>query len=98
MKIICSECAREYPRGTLGRCPACYGILRPEYPVEAVAQLATIQPGRGIDRYRAVLPVTVPILSLGEGDTPLLQSRRIGSSLSLPNVYFKNEGLNPSGA
>jgi threonine synthase len=76
----------------------CGGILRPEYPDETVRQLASIQPGRGIDRYRAVLPVQSPLPYLGEGDTPLIPSKRIGVALGLKHLYFKNEGLNPSGA
>src|SRR5438876_9250157 len=98
MRIRCSDCGREYPPAMLSRCSVCRGILRPDYPDEAVAQLATIQPGRGIDRYRATLPVTVPIPYLGEGDTPLLPSQRIGPALGLRHLYFKHEGLNPSGA
>jgi threonine synthase len=98
MRVLCSDCERDYPPTTLGRCPACRGILRPDYPAEAIAQLASIQPGRGIDRYRATLPVTVPIPYLGEGDTPLLPSKRIGPALGLTHLYFKHEGLNPSGA
>jgi threonine synthase len=98
MRVICSNCEREVPFGTLGRCPTCAGILRPIYPNEAIRQLATIQPGRGLDRYRALLPVTTPLPYLGEGDTPLIPSRRIGASLGLKHLYFKNEGLNPSGA
>lgn len=98
MRVICSSCAQEVPHGTLGRCPSCGGILRPDYDDQTVAQLASIQPGRGLDRYRAVLPVSVPIPYLGEGDTPLIHARRLGSALKLPQLYFKNEGLNPSGA
>src|SRR4051795_9769138 len=98
MRVICSKCANEVPFGTLGRCPICGGILQPEYPEEVIRQLRWIEPGRGLDRYRAVLPVTVPVPSLGEGDTPLLLSRRIGPALGLPHLYFKNEGVNPSGA
>ncbi len=82
----------------MGRCSACRGILRPDFPDDAIAQLASIQPGRGIDRYRAVLPVSVPVPDLGEGDTPLLRSRCVGPALGLQQLYFKNEGLNPSGA
>lgn len=98
MHVICSACAHEVAPRTLGRCPVCNGILRPEYPEEAVAHLSNIQPGRGIDRFRPVLPVTTPILSLGEGDTPLIHTRRLGEWLGLPHLYFKHEGLNPSGA
>ncbi len=98
MRVICSNCGREVPHGTLGRCSVCSGILQPQYPDEAVRQLRTIQPGRGIDRYHALLPVRSAVPFLGEGDTPLIPSQRIGPSLGLKHLYFKNEGLNPSGA
>lgn len=84
--------------GTFGLCPACGGILQPVYPDEAIYSLAHLKPGRGIDRYRAILPTKMPIPFLGEGDTPLIPSRRIGPALGLEYLYFKNEGLNPSGA
>lgn len=37
-------------------------------------------------------------LTLGEGDTPLVQSRRIGPSAGLPNLYLKLEHGNASGS
>src|SRR5690606_21319120 len=37
-------------------------------------------------------------ITLGEGGTPLLKSRHIGSVLGLNNLYFKLEMLNPSGS
>ncbi len=37
-------------------------------------------------------------LSLGEGGTPLIRSRRIGPSLGLPNLFFKLENVNPTGS
>ena len=42
-------------------------------------------------RYKAVLPDADPV-SLGEGMTPLLQSR------VHPNLLIKDEGLNPTGS
>jgi threonine synthase len=98
MRIICSKCAHEVPMGTFGLCPNCGGILQPQYGEEAIASLKHLQPGRGIDRYRATLPTNAPVPFLGEGDTPLIPSRRIGPALGLQHLYFKNEGLNPSGA
>jgi threonine synthase len=98
VRVACSLCQREVLAGTLGGCPACGGILRPEYSDDAVLQLRAVQPGPGIDRYRCVLPVAGTIPSLGEGDTPLVRSRRLGSSFGLENLFFKNEGRNPSGA
>ncbi|GAA4444508.1 threonine synthase [Ravibacter arvi] len=41
---------------------------------------------------------TPPLVTLGEGNTPLVKSRRIGPALGLPNLYFKLENLNPSGS
>src|ERR1700677_322743 len=35
---------------------------------------------------------------LGEGQTPLILSRRIGPSIGLRNLYFKLETVNPSGS
>lgn len=98
MRVICSDCSTEVPFGTLGRCPACGGILRPDYPTDTVSALTSIQPGPGLDRYRSLLPVTSPLPFLGEGDTPLIQSQRLGPALGLDNLYFKNEGRNPTGA
>ncbi len=53
-----------------------------------------------IERYHAFLPVTdrTPRITLGEGSTPLVRSTRIGPSLGLSELYFKYEGLNPSGS
>jgi threonine synthase len=53
-----------------------------------------------IERYAAYLPVTpkTPRISLGEGSTPLVRSSRIGPDIGLDQLYFKYEGLNPSGS
>lgn len=37
-------------------------------------------------------------VTLGEGETPLLRSRVIGSEAGLENLFFKCEGANPSGS
>ncbi len=51
-------------------------------------------------RYRESLPVTgkTPILSLGEGDTPLVRSRRLEAEIGCGELYFKLEGCNPTGS
>jgi len=55
---------------------------------------------RLVERYRDYLPVTAatPVVSLGEGATPLVRARRLGASIGLPNVYLKIEGQNPTGS
>ena len=37
-------------------------------------------------------------LSLGEGQTPCIRSRSVGSTLGLRNLFFKLESVNPSGS
>ncbi len=49
-------------------------------------------------RYMSALPVRGEPVSLGEGGTPLLASRRIGPSFGLRDLYLKNEGQNPTGS
>ncbi len=53
-----------------------------------------------IARYREHLPVgpNTPDVDLDEGSTPLVPSRHIGKALGLKRLYFKNEGLNPTGS
>jgi threonine synthase len=53
-----------------------------------------------VDRYRDFLPVTAatPVVSLGEGQTPLVPIRRIGHRLGLADLHVKVEGQNPTGS
>jgi threonine synthase len=52
-----------------------------------------------LERYREFLPVTdkTPIITIGEGDTPLIRSRVIEKELGC-ELYFKLEGCNPTGS
>ena len=53
-----------------------------------------------LERYKEFLPVTdeTPIFTLGEGDTPLVRSRRVGERVGCDELYFKLEGCNPTGS
>ena len=52
-----------------------------------------------LSRYREFLPITpqTPIITLGEGDTPLVRSRKLGEGIGC-ELYFKLEGCNPTGS
>src|SRR6266576_2947000 len=57
--------------------------------------------GGVIERYREFLPVspTTPIISLGEGNTPLIYSPRLSERVGHGcEVFIKNEGVNPTGS
>jgi threonine synthase len=51
-------------------------------------------------RYRELLPVrdSSSIVSIGEGWTPLMPMKNEGASAGLPNLFLKEEGLNPTGS
>ena len=55
-----------------------------------------------IERYQEFLPVSneTPIISLNEGNTPLILSEALPRELGLKDmrIYFKFEGLNPTGS
>jgi len=94
--LECTRCGEHYPADRPQTvCPKDGGILYARYDLAAIkrsfssANLAARAPTMW--RYDAVLPEADPV-SLGEGFTPMLTSREY------PNVYIKDEGLNPTGS
>lgn len=55
-----------------------------------------------IQKYREYLPVndSTPTISLGEGWTPLVKAQNLPAAIGLPktHLFFKLEGLNPTGS
>lgn len=52
-----------------------------------------------LKKYKKYLPITdkTPMITLYEGNTPLIKSENLSKELSL-NLYFKYDGLNPTGS
>lgn len=53
---------------------------------------------RGLNRFRDRLPVSGPLITLGEGDTPLVALPRLGAEIGLPRLLAKLENVNPTGS
>jgi threonine synthase len=56
---------------------------------------------RGVlHRWESILPLTAdtPRLTLGEGDTPLVQSTALAAECGLDDLWFKLESCNPTGS
>jgi threonine synthase len=55
---------------------------------------------RLVERYRDFLPVTdrTPVITLGEGNTPLVPLEHIARRIGVKNLFAKYEGMNPTGS
>ena len=53
-----------------------------------------------LTEYADYLPITgsTPIITIGEGNTPLLRSQQVEKEIGIGELYFKLEGCNPSGS
>ena len=70
-------------------------------PVVAGGWMALRNPSRsGIWRHRPALglPVDIPEISLGEGDTPIVPLQRWGAAHGIPRVVAKLEYVSPTGS
>ena len=92
----CSKCGEKFPphpAPTL--CPNDGGPLYVRYDLDEIrwhhSRESLIGGPKNMWRYAAVLPDAEPV-TLGEGFTPLLASRKY------PNLLIKDEGLNPTGS
>jgi threonine synthase len=94
--LECTRCGESFPADRPQTiCPKDGGILYARYDLASIkksfspASLLPLAPTMW--RYDAVLPEATPV-TLGEGFTPMLRSREY------PNVFIKDEGLNPTGS
>lgn len=103
--LECSGCNTKFSHKQVHTfCPLCQSPLVARYNLDAIRQKVdrdqfSSRP-KGMWRWHELLPVlnTENQVSLGEGDTALLNLPRIGSSLGLSNLYVKEESSNPTGS
>jgi threonine synthase len=94
--LECTRCGQSLSADTPQTvCPKDGGVLYARYDLAAIRK--TVSPAQlqgrpsTMWRYAEVLPEAEPV-SLGEGFTPVLPSREY------PDVFIKDEGLNPTGS
>jgi len=98
--LECSRCHAHLDASTPQTvCNLCAGALYVRYDLiaakgtavrESISNATKDRPSQGMWRYQPVLPSIAPV-TLGEGWTPMLHSRRN------PSVFLKEEGANPTG-
>ncbi|KAB2329554.1 threonine synthase [Cytobacillus depressus] len=85
--LKCIGCHTTYPLFPLYECEKCRGILDVYYDFEKPRESDIFLPITGEKR-----------ISLGEGNTSLLQSRNLAKRLGLKNLFLKCEFTNPTGS
>jgi threonine synthase len=99
--LECAWCARERPCGGETRCPRCGG------PFKVAIDLSTVQLHRigradlpGLWRWFDLLPIAdrTAIVSLHEGNTPLIRASQMSRVLGLRTLLLKDETRNPTGS
>jgi threonine synthase len=102
MHLECSRCSKQLSAGKVYNLCECGAPLLVRYQLDCstMPRSAMASREKTLWRYREVLPVTHDenIVTLGEGFTPLLHARGLGDRLGLPNLYLKDEGVNPTGS
>ncbi len=102
--LECSKTGKTYEPNKLYNLSEAGKPLLVRYDLKKAAQTLTKESLKNrissLWRYREVLPVVNDenIVTLGEGWTPLLHANRLGASLGMPQLFIKDESLNPTGA
>jgi len=101
--LLCTGCRREVDGGLWqARCPECGEPLEVGPPrggsvldgAPLLVRFANFLPRRAL----GLEGPAAPVLSLGEGNTPLLHLETIGERIGLPRLFVKVEGTNPTGS
>lgn len=98
--LRCIDCGSAAPLGYRLECDKCQGLLELRYDLDVLRNRGpALLHGRGLWRYAPVLPIADPAhrVSLGEGDTPLLDCTRLARTLGVRRLLVKFEGTNPTG-
>jgi threonine synthase len=100
-RLRCVNCAAEYGADeVLYTCRKCGHLLAVRYDLDAEPVSRDTWNNRPLSvwRYRELLPVRIPPVTLQEGGTPLYHLKRLGDEMGLRELYAKHEGMNPSGS
>jgi threonine synthase len=101
--LHCPKCQREFEKGEKHQLCDCGSPLLVDYDLEELRKVLKPEDFkvRNADlwRYHELLPVENKenIVSLGEGMTPFLPMKTIGSDMDITNLFMKDEGIIPTG-
>ncbi len=102
--LECAACGKRHEAGQLHNLCECGGPLLVRYDLDKLREgwsREWIPSGpTSMWRYAPVLPVSKPaaMISLGEGMTPLVHTKRLGARIGSEDLWVKDEGVNPTGS
>jgi threonine synthase len=103
--LSCSNCLTDYPPDCLQTyCHNCTAPLLAQYDLQSAKghlnRDSFSTRTKGMWRWSEFLPIYdyANIISLGEGDTPLLNLTSISEELGMSKLLLKEEALNPTGS
>jgi threonine synthase len=101
--LECSLCATKREAGEIANLCSCGGPLLVRFDLDRIRQRwkrRDVANGpASMWRYAPVLPpADENIVTLGEGWTPLVQTKRLGARIGSDALWVKDEGLNPTGS
>ena len=103
-KLCCPKCGEEPVSRTVFQCSQCRSILEVRLNIGHLTRADFDAMCRSRDRliwrWFDFFPVRdrSSIVSLGEGDTPLIRASRLGEKIGIVNLYLKNDTLLPTGS
>ena len=100
IELRCTDCGMAAPLGYRLQCSFCGGLIELAYDETALARRGPgVLAGTGLWRYAPVLPIADPAhrVTLGEGQTPLLECPALARHLGVRRLLVKFEGPNPTG-
>ncbi len=102
--LECCRCGKQIEARKPQNLCECGGPLLARYDLERARQGYSREwldhAPSNLWRYMPLLPIANPgsVVSLGEGMTPLVRARRLGEALGVPNLWIKDDGVNPTGS
>jgi len=102
--LECSICAKRHEAGAIHNLCDCGGPLLVRYDLERAREEwdrgSLLDGSADMWRYAPMLPVRDMrhIVSMGEGWTPLIRTRRLGARIGAEDLWVKDEGMNPTGS
>src|SRR5205809_701640 len=99
--LECSICNVRYAADILNNLCTCGGPLLVRYDLDVIrSRWLRRDVANGPStmwRYAPILPASpTSIITLGEGWTPLIQTKRLGQRIGSTALWVKDEGLNPT--